>query len=66
LNVALPSEATLESKPSHENSTGPDFLITLVSNDEDEQANRWFKLGFLNQPLSSSSPFVLESIHDPP
>jgi len=69
LNVALPSvssEATLESQPSHENSTGPDFMITSVSNDEYEQANQWFKPGFLNQPLSSSSPFVLESIHDPP
>lgn len=65
LSVALPSEATLDSQPKHENSTEPDFMITLVSNDEDEQSNQWFKPGFLNQPLSSSSPFILESIHDP-
>ena len=66
MSVALPSEATLEPKPTHENSTEPDFMITSVSNDEDEQANQWFKPGFLNQPLSSSSSFVLKSIHDPP
>jgi len=41
-------------------------MITSDSDDEDEQANQWFKPGFLNQPVSSSSPFVLESIHDPP
>jgi hypothetical protein len=44
----------------------PDFEITSVSDDEDEQPNQWFKPGFLNQPLSLSSPFVLESVHDPP
>jgi hypothetical protein len=66
LSVTLPSEATLESRASHENSTEPDFMITLDSDDEDEQANQWFMHGFLNKPSSPSSPFVLESIHDPP
>jgi len=66
LSVALPSDATLESQTSHENFTRPDFMITSVSDDEDEQANQWFRLGFLNQPLCTSSLFVLEYIHDPP
>jgi len=62
LNVALPSvssEATLEAQPSHEHSTRRDFIITSVSDDEDEQVNQWFKPVFLNQSLSSSSPVVL-------
>ena len=69
INVALPSvssEATLEPQPAHENSTRPEIMITSDSDVEDEQDNQWFRPGFLNQPLSSSSPFVLESIHYPP
>jgi len=66
LSVALPSEITLETEPEHENSTGPDFMITSISDDENEQTNQWFRPRFLNQPLSSSSTCVLESIHDPP
>jgi len=66
LSVALPSEATFESQLSHENSIGLEFMITSDSDDEDEQANRWFRPGFLNQPLRSSSPFGLEFIHDRP
>jgi len=67
LSVALPSEATLDSQPSRENSTGPDFIITSTSSDdEDEQTNLWFKPEFFNQHLSSSSTFVLESVHDQP
>ena len=66
LSVVLPSEATLNTKPEHENSTRPYFMITSDSDDENEQTNQWFRPGFLNQPLSSSSTCVLEYIHDPP
>jgi len=67
LNVALPSEATIVSQTSNEHSTEPDCMITLQSSDDrDEQPNQWFRPGFLNQTLSSSSPFVLEYVHDQP
>jgi len=66
LSVVLPSEATLETQPEHENSIGPDFMITSDSDDENEQTNQWFRPGFLNQPVSSSSTSVIESIHDLP
>jgi len=60
ISVALPSEVTLTSQPTHENSTGPEFMIKSDSDVEDEQAVQ------VNQPLNSSSPFVLQSNHDPP
>jgi len=41
-------------------------MITSDSDDENEQTNQWLGPGFLNQPLSSSSTCVLESIHDLP
>jgi len=41
-------------------------MITSDSDDEIEKTNQWFRLGFMNQPLSSSSTCVLVSIHDPP
>jgi len=44
INVALPLEATLVSQRTHENSTRPKFMITSDSDDEDEQANQWFKM----------------------
>jgi len=66
LSVALPSEANFVTQREHENSTGPDFMITSDSNDENEKTNQWFRPGFLNQSLSSSSTCVLESIHDTP
>jgi len=65
LSVALRSEATLHTQPEHENFTGPDFMITSDSDDENEKTNQWFRPGFLNQHLSSSSTCVLKSIHDP-
>ena len=65
INVAPPSQATFVSQPSQEHSKEPNFMITSDS-DEDEQPTQWFRPGFLNKPLSSSSPFVLESIHDLP
>jgi len=50
-----------------EHSTEPDCIVTLVSSDDrGEQINQWLKPGFLNQTLSSSSPSVLESVHDQP
>jgi len=66
INVALPSETNLVAQPTLDNSTEPEFIITSDSDVEDEQDNQWFRPGFLNQPLSSSSHFVLESIHEPP
>jgi len=55
-------EQIFVAQPSHENSTEPDFMITSDSDDENEQVMS----GLINEPLSSSSPFVLESIHDSP
>jgi len=60
ISVALSSEATFTPQPSHENSTRPKYMVTSDSDVEDEPADQ------INQPLNSSSPFVLESIHDPP
>jgi len=54
LSVAQPSEATFVSQPHHVNSTEP------------EQTHQWFRPGFLNQSLGSSSTSVLESVHDQP
>ena len=36
LSVALPSDATLNSQSIHENSTEPDFMITLVLDDDED------------------------------
>jgi len=59
LCIALLSEANFVTQTEQENSTWPDFMITSVSDDENEKTNPWFKPGFLNQPLSSCSTFVL-------
>ena len=59
ISVALPSvfsEATLNP---NKLSTEPDFMITQDSNAEDEHVVQ------NNLALDSSSPFILESVHDP-
>jgi len=48
-----------------EHFTEPNVKITSDT-DEDEQPTQWFIPGFLKQTLSSSSSFVLESVHDQP
>jgi len=61
LNVALPSvssEATFDPQASHEHSTEPDYMITSDFDVEDEHDVQ------ANLSLDSSSPFVLESVHD--
>jgi len=66
LNVALPSQATLISQTSNEHSTEFDCIITSESSDDiDEETNQWFRPGFLNKTLSSSSPFVLHQPFEP-
>jgi len=54
LSVAQPSEATFVSQTHNVNLTEP------------EQTHQWFKPGFLNQSLGSSSTSALESVHDQP
>jgi len=63
ISVTLPSvslEATFDPQPSHENSTEPDFMVTSNSDVEDEHVVQ------TNLSLNSSSPFVLESVHEQP
>jgi len=57
----------LESQTINEQIIEPDFRITSDhSDDEDEQANSWFKPKFLNKSASSSSTVVLNSVIDLP
>jgi len=53
------------SSQNSEHFTEPNVIITSDT-DEDKQPTQWFKPGFLKQTLSSSSPYVLESVHDQP
>jgi len=54
------SKATINPQPTHEHSTAPDFMMTSYSDVEDEHAVQ------TNLSLNSTSPFVLESVHDQP
>jgi len=54
LSVAPLSKATFVSQPHNVNSTEP------------EHTHQWFRLGFLNQSLGSSSTSVLEYVQDQP
>jgi len=57
----------LESQTVNEQIIELDFMITSYhSDDEDEQANSWFKPGFLKRSASSSSILVLNSVPDLP
>jgi len=57
-SIICDQPSTSSQNPEH--STEPDCIVTSVSsNDRGDQINQWFRVGFLNQTLSSSSPFVL-------
>jgi len=63
ISVTLPtvsSEATTNPQPSHELSIEPSLTVTSDSDVEDEHVAQ------ANLSLDSSSPFVLESVHDLP